>query len=181
MASDHKKEVSAGLKARDACFFIERNLEGTCKEQQEGAVCDTCKMHSPHCIDGGCILAAWESSRGHGCFYQLLALTFSCSSWQVAYVVLNIFSATAIVFANKAVFKDFGFQFVTTLTLVHTVFTWVGMNALAAGGFFQAKQLSWQSVAPLALGYVGYIVLNNLSLNLNTVRSFFLFSCVGPS
>lgn len=88
---------------------------------------------------------------------------------QVSYCALNIFSATAIVFANKAVFQDFGFKFVTTLTFIHTIFTWVGMNVLAAVGFFQAKPLPWISVAPLALGYVGYIVLNNLSLNLNTV------------
>lgn len=90
----------------------------------------------------------------------------------MAYVLLNIFSATAIVFANKAVFHDFGFKFVTTLTLVHTLFTWIGMNVLAMIGFFQKKQFTMISVAPLAIGYVGYIVLNNLSLNLNTVRAF---------
>lgn len=83
--------------------------------------------------------------------------------------MLNIFSACAIVFANKAVFSVYGFQFVTTLTLIHTLFTWLGMNVLARIGFFTSKAFSPVSVAPLAFGYVGYIILNNLSLNLNTV------------
>ncbi len=61
------------------------------------------------------------------------------------------------------------FTFVTTLTLIHTLFTWAGMVMLAKLGFFQTKSLSPLSVAPLAFGYVGYIILNNLSLNLNTV------------
>lgn len=63
------------------------------------------------------------------------------------------------------------FTFVTTLTLIHTLFTWAGMVMLAKLGFFQTKSLSPLSVAPLAFGYVGYIILNNLSLNFNTVRA----------
>lgn len=88
---------------------------------------------------------------------------------KVAYVLLNVFSACAIVFANKMVFATYKFTFVTTLTLIHTLFTWAGMVMLAKLGFFQTKSLSPLSVAPLAFGYVGYIILNNLSLNFNTV------------
>ncbi|GFR52873.1 hypothetical protein Agub_g15504 [Astrephomene gubernaculifera] len=88
---------------------------------------------------------------------------------KIFYIALNVFSACAIVFANKIVFKTFRFHFVTTLTLVHTLFTWVGMLLLARINFFTVKQLSPLAVAPLAIGYVGYIILNNLSLNLNTV------------
>jgi solute carrier family 35 protein E3 len=67
------------------------------------------------------------------------------------------------------VFSVYGYQFVTTLTLIHTLFTWLGMNILAKVGFFTSKPFTPVSVAPLAFGYVGYIILNNLSLNLNTV------------
>ncbi|KAG2482544.1 hypothetical protein HYH03_018535 [Edaphochlamys debaryana] len=88
---------------------------------------------------------------------------------QVSYIMLNVFSACSIVFANKVVFATYQFQFVTTLTLVHTLFTWFGMLVLSKIGFFTAKACSPLAVAPLALGYVGYIILNNLSLNLNTV------------
>ncbi len=38
------------------------------------------------------------------------------------------------------------------------------MLVLARSGFFTAKALAPAAVAPLALGYVGYIILNNLSL-----------------
>ncbi|GLC36795.1 hypothetical protein PLESTF_001309800 [Pleodorina starrii] len=88
---------------------------------------------------------------------------------KVFYVFLNVFSACCIVFVNKLVFATYRFHFVTTLTLVHTFFTWAGMLLFARVNFFTAKHLSPVAVAPLTLGYVGYIILNNLSLNLNTV------------
>ncbi|EFJ43365.1 hypothetical protein VOLCADRAFT_96452 [Volvox carteri f. nagariensis] len=88
---------------------------------------------------------------------------------KVFYVALNVFSACCIVFVNKLVFTAYRFRFVTTLTLVHTTFTWAGMLAFSRVNFFTAKHFSPVAVAPLALGYVGYIILNNLSLNLNTV------------
>ncbi|GLC59056.1 hypothetical protein PLESTB_001438600 [Pleodorina starrii] len=88
---------------------------------------------------------------------------------QIACIALNVFAACSIVFANKIVFAVYGFKFVTTLTLIHTVFTWVGMIVMCRMGWFEAKKFTQREVAPLALGYVGYVVLNNLSLNLNTV------------
>ena len=36
-------------------------------------------------------------------------------------------------------------------------------------GMFEKKVLSKQAIAPLAVAYVGYIVLNNLNLQINTV------------
>lgn len=43
------------------------------------------------------------------------------------------------------------------------------MAMLQQLGFFDSKKFTQLEIAPLALGYVGYVVLNNLSLNLNTV------------
>lgn len=37
-------------------------------------------------------------------------------------------SASGIVFANKAVMTTFGFKFIYALTLIHTIFTLVGMQ-----------------------------------------------------
>ncbi|KAG2423567.1 hypothetical protein HXX76_015207 [Chlamydomonas incerta] len=91
------------------------------------------------------------------------------SFMKIFYIFLNVFSAVSIVFANKLVLSTYHFHFVTTLTLIHTLFTWAGMVLLARSGFFAAKPLAAAAVAPLALGYVGYIILNNLSLQLNTV------------
>ena len=36
-------------------------------------------------------------------------------------------------------------------------------------GMFEKKVLSKRAIAPLAVAYVGYIVLNNLNLQINTV------------
>jgi len=87
----------------------------------------------------------------------------------VVYGLLNIVTASGIVFANKAVMTTFGFKFIYALTLIHTITTLFGMKAFAAFGMFEAKALPKLSIAPLAGAYVGYIVLNNLNLQMNTV------------
>lgn len=87
----------------------------------------------------------------------------------VLYGALNIVSASGIVFANKAVFTTYGFKFTCALTLIHTLFTMVGMRVFLKAGLFQYKKLPQLQLLPLAAAYVGYIVLCNLSLNVNTV------------
>ena len=87
----------------------------------------------------------------------------------VVYGLLNIVTASGIVFANKAVMTTFGFKFIYALTLIHPITTLFGMKAFAAFGMFEAKTLPKLSIAPLAGAYVGYIVLNNLNLQMNTV------------
>jgi solute carrier family 35 protein E3 len=87
----------------------------------------------------------------------------------VAYCALNIASASGIVFANKVVFQTYGFKFTTALTWIHTVFTLLGMRLFLLMGLFEAKTLPQAKLVPLAASYVAYIVLCNLSLNINTV------------
>lgn len=87
----------------------------------------------------------------------------------VLYGSLNILAASGIVFANKLVFQHYDFHFTYALTWVHTCFTLLGMRLFARMGMFQVKELSQGKVAPLAAAYVGYIVLCNLSLKVNTV------------
>lgn len=77
--------------------------------------------------------------------------------------------AAGIVFANKAVFSTYGFKFTCALTWIHTLFTLVGMRLFLMAGIFQYKKLPQLQLLPLAAAYVGYIVLCNLSLNVNTV------------
>lgn len=71
--------------------------------------------------------------------------------------------------ALKAVLSTFGFHFIYALTLIHTLTTLAGMKAFQAAGLFEKKALPTRALAPLAAAYVGYIVLNNLNLQLNTV------------
>ncbi|GAX83445.1 hypothetical protein CEUSTIGMA_g10870.t1 [Chlamydomonas eustigma] len=98
------------------------------------------------------------------------------------YCLFNIIVASAIVFANKAVFSFFNFKFVFALTLIHTIFTWAGMSLLACVGFFLPKRIPAHQLLPLAIGYIGYIVLCNLSLNLNSVGFYQIMKvAVAPS
>ncbi|KAL3146994.1 hypothetical protein ABBQ38_014961 [Trebouxia sp. C0009 RCD-2024] len=98
------------------------------------------------------------------------------------YGTLNIAAATGIVFANKAVLSVYGFEFATALTLLHTLTTVLGMLLFCQLGMFTPKKVPTLQVAPLAAAYVGYVVLNNLSLKLNTV-GFYQISkiCIMPT
>lgn len=86
-----------------------------------------------------------------------------------AYAVLNVVSASGIVFANKAVMTTFGFKFIYALTLIHTLCTLIGMQIFCCAGMFEKKVLAKKALAPLAAAYVGYIIFNNLNLQINTV------------
>eukprot|EP00199_Chlamydomonas_sp_CCMP681_P002716 CAMPEP_0119104708 /NCGR_PEP_ID=MMETSP1180-20130426/2856_1 /TAXON_ID=3052 ORGANISM="Chlamydomonas cf sp, Strain CCMP681" /NCGR_SAMPLE_ID=MMETSP1180 /ASSEMBLY_ACC=CAM_ASM_000741 /LENGTH=337 /DNA_ID=CAMNT_0007089539 /DNA_START=75 /DNA_END=1088 /DNA_ORIENTATION=- len=85
------------------------------------------------------------------------------------YCAANIVVAACIVFANKWVFSYYNFKFVFALALIHTLFTVAGMNVLACMGFFIPKRIPVAKLIPLALGFVGYVVLCNVSLKINSV------------
>ena len=81
-------------------------------------------------------------------------------------------SASGIVFANKSVFQHYDYKFTYALTLIHTLTTLVGMRLFAYYGAFTAKLLPARATAPLAAAYVGYIVLCNLNLKINSVSFY---------
>lgn len=68
------------------------------------------------------------------------------------YGALNIFAATAIVFANKAVLSIYGFEFTTALTLLHTLTTIVGMTFFSQMGMFTRKSVPKVQVLHLLMG-----------------------------
>jgi hypothetical protein len=89
--------------------------------------------------------------------------------WAVttAYGVTNLASVVMIVVANKMVLFTHKFGFAITLTCLHAVFTAVGMAAMAAAGLFPRKSVPVAKTAPIAAVYVGFVVFNNLSIQLN--------------
>lgn len=91
--------------------------------------------------------------------------------------LLNIAAASGIVFANKLVLSTLGFHFLSALALIHTVATVLGMHLFCWVGVFESKRLPLQSTLPLAIAFVGYIVLNNLNLRLNTVSFYQVLPC----
>lgn len=85
------------------------------------------------------------------------------------YGLMNILSASGIVFANKLVFQNYGFKFTTALTWVHTVFTLFGMKLFCKFGMFERKAIPINKLIVLAGAFVAYIVCCNMNLNFNTI------------
>jgi solute carrier family 35 protein E3 len=76
--------------------------------------------------------------------------------------------------------QTYQFKFTCALTWVHTALTLLGMQLFLAMGMFKRKQLPTMKVAPIAAAFVAYIVLGNLSLNVNPV-SFYQVRCAATA
>eukprot|EP01023_Acetabularia_acetabulum_P059067 TRINITY_DN7075_c0_g2_i1.p1 TRINITY_DN7075_c0_g2~~TRINITY_DN7075_c0_g2_i1.p1 ORF type:complete len:330 (-),score=61.83 TRINITY_DN7075_c0_g2_i1:1561-2550(-) len=81
----------------------------------------------------------------------------------------NVVAVSGVVFANKTVFKVFEWNFAYALTWIHALTTLFGMYLFKHLQFFEPKSVPRQKLVVLAGLYVGYIVLGNLNLNINTV------------
>jgi hypothetical protein len=85
---------------------------------------------------------------------------------------LNVFASCGTIFINKYVFKVYGFNFGTTLTVFHFVVTFLLCLGCGYFGLFQMKQLEIMRVLPISLAFIGYVVFNNLSLMYNSVSFY---------
>eukprot|EP00879_Flechtneria_rotunda_P023139 GHRR01024464.1.p1 GENE.GHRR01024464.1~~GHRR01024464.1.p1 ORF type:complete len:357 (+),score=120.74 GHRR01024464.1:99-1073(+) len=70
---------------------------------------------------------------------------------------------------HKVVMTSYKFSFPVCLTLFHSIVTALGMIAMAAAGVFTVKKLHWTKTMPVACAYVGFVVFNNFSIQINTV------------
>lgn len=86
-----------------------------------------------------------------------------------AMIVLNVVSSISIVFANKWVYKTYHYNFGTFLTLLHFIATFVCLLICARFKVFEVKPLKITSIIPLSISFCGFVVLNNLSLQYNSV------------
>ena len=89
----------------------------------------------------------------------------------VGYMALNFITSVAIIWANKLAYNS-GFPFATTLTVIHFLFTFVGLEISARRGLFEKKPLSVLSVAPISCAFCGFVVFNNLSLQHNAIGTY---------
>eukprot|EP00758_Cryptobia_borreli_P002258 Tbor_TRINITY_DN2898_c0_g1::TRINITY_DN2898_c0_g1_i1::g.23149::m.23149/K15285/SLC35E3; solute carrier family 35, member E3 len=85
------------------------------------------------------------------------------------YLFLNAASSIGIVTANKIVFQYQKFNYGTLLTLIHFVFTFVGLECCRRAGMFEMKMVPFTKVLPLCASFCGFVVLTNISLVYNTV------------
>jgi solute carrier family 35 protein E3 len=87
----------------------------------------------------------------------------------VLYMGLNLCSSISIVLVNKWLFNNSGFRFPTFLTMLHFSFTFLGLALCAMVGLFQPKRLELWRVCRLSSAFCGFVVLTNISLQLNSV------------
>lgn len=92
------------------------------------------------------------------------------SIFNALWLMTNIVAVVGIVTANKYVFSHFKFHFGTLLTVIHFIFTSVCLEIGKVCGLIERKTgVSWWKVMPLSAAFCGFVVLTNLSLQLNTV------------
>ncbi|KAH6569113.1 hypothetical protein BASA62_005065 [Batrachochytrium salamandrivorans] len=85
------------------------------------------------------------------------------------YMLMNIVSSVGIVLTNKWVFDREGFKFGTLLTVIHFIFTFVGLEICARYGLFERKRIPLKEVLGLCATFSAFVVLTNLSLQYNSV------------
>ena len=86
----------------------------------------------------------------------------------ISYMILNFLSSCGIIWANKLAYQA-GFTYATTLTCLHFLATFVGLEISAHLGLFEKRILRISSVLPISFFFCGFVVLNNLSLKFNPV------------
>ncbi|KAJ1630745.1 triose-phosphate transporter family-domain-containing protein [Pavlovales sp. CCMP2436] len=87
----------------------------------------------------------------------------------VFYMLLNLASSISIVLVNKWLFNNCSYEFPTFLTMLHFAFTFLGLQVCAWMGLFTPKPLALWRVARLSSAFCGFVVLTNISLQLNSV------------
>lgn len=86
-------------------------------------------------------------------------------------LILNIALSISIVLLNKLVYTYFFFPNMT-LTLIHFIFTSIGMFVCRLLGIFTVKAMPLSKMIPISITFCGFVVLTNLSLETNTVGTY---------
>ena len=90
------------------------------------------------------------------------------------YMALNFFTSVSIIWANKLAYNA-GFQFATSLTVIHFMFTFFGLTLSIKYKLFEHKPLAILQVLPISIAFCGFVVFNNLSLQTNSIGTYQLF------
>ena len=89
----------------------------------------------------------------------------------IGYMTLNFVSSVCIIWVNKITMNR-GFKWTVTLTALHFLYTFLGLELCARQGMFEKKKLSIRSVVPISAAFCGFVVFNNLSLQYNAVGTY---------
>lgn len=90
--------------------------------------------------------------------------------WRTGIIIaINMVSSVGIVMTNKALFTYFLFDFGTTLTVIHFTVTALCLWLIQRLGFYERKIIPIKKIIPLSLSFCGFVLLTNLSLQMNSV------------
>ena len=81
----------------------------------------------------------------------------------------NIVSSVGIVMTNKALFTHHRFDYGTSLTVIHFAVTAMALLLFRSLGLFEHRSIPMWKILPLSLSFCGFVLLTNLSLQLNSV------------
>lgn len=84
------------------------------------------------------------------------------------WMMINFVSCVWIIWSTKICFQ-LGFSYATTLTALHFLLTYIGLEISACLNCFERKHVPILGVVPLSIAFCGFIVFNNLSLQYNTI------------
>ena len=84
------------------------------------------------------------------------------------WMMINFVSCVWIIWSTKICFQ-LGFSYATTLTALHFLLTYIGLEISACFNCFERKHVPILGVVPLSIAFCGFIVFNNLSLQYNTI------------
>lgn len=82
-------------------------------------------------------------------------------------IIVNWFCSVSVVLVNKFAFRQW--KFGTTLTTLHFITTFLALEVMCKIGNFKYKDLPLRKVVPLSFSFCASIVLNNLSIQYNSV------------
>lgn len=91
-----------------------------------------------------------------------------------AAMAANFSVSVSVVWLNKFVYLG-GFKYNMTMTALHFLVTYLGLETCAVLGFFERKFISLRKVLPISLAFCGFVVFNNLSLEHNLVGVYQLW------
>ena len=83
-------------------------------------------------------------------------------------LAVNIISSISIIQLNKFIYTEFGFPNIT-LTCIHFVLTYLGLLLCIHHGVFKRVEIPLAKMVPMAFTFCGFVVLTNISLQLNAI------------
>ena len=92
----------------------------------------------------------------------------SCDLNMVTGIAFKVITSILLIPLNKYIYSRYKFPNMI-LTCIHFVCTFAGVCALRKAGLFEAKRVPIVAMLPMALSFCGFVLLNNLSLEFNTV------------